>query len=72
MRSWYRRQRIKDLKRYWSFKMSNVRSEDSMKGVADQILKEHEKMVTRLKNIDQKAVENHKQARILPPLQVVG
>ena len=48
-----------------------MRSEDSMKGVADQILKEHEKMVTRLKNIDQKAVENHKQARILPPLQVV-
>ena len=79
--------------------MSNIRYEDSMKGVADQIIKEQqrvskiknnpeefhwhdeyatlnffrflcknignlrngeiEKMVTRLKNIDQKAVENH-------------
>ena len=50
-----------------------MRYEDSMKGVAAQIIKEQqrvsnignlgngeiEKMVTRLKSIDQKAVENH-------------
>ena len=88
MRSWYRRQRIKDLNRHWALRKSRwviwdmkirwskiINNPEEFhwhdeyatlnffrficKNIGNLGNGEIEKMVTRLKSIDQKAVENH-------------